>query len=194
MAEVEGQRFENGNNCRIVSYVSPDGLIEADTISITGEYPVGEFGEVWAKNEESHLLAKISSGSGRIAIRQVIDGEVVPTIIDLTPSNAVYIPADTWYGYQSGKGEEMTIDATFVPPFSPDHYKIASEETLRVLAAIHGLVKEELDSSDLTFLVEASPDVDDALGMVYGRLIEEGKDPDTLLQQYGIIEQNKEVK
>jgi hypothetical protein len=58
------------------------------------------------------------------------------------------------------------------------------EPTLESL--IWGVASEYLGKDDTEFMVELDPE--DRLGYVYGRLLENGEDPDEILQQHGIIE------
>ncbi len=55
------------------------------------------------------------------------------------------------------------------------------------LKALKELSAEYLDSDDVEFL-DGLDDEDGIISYVYGRLLEQGKDPDAVLAEYGVIE------
>jgi hypothetical protein len=129
MADVRGESFNNGEHVTITSFVSPDGNIEVSDISVSGEYP-GAFKEQWARNKHSNMLAKYVSGTGRIATREYIEGVPSVTVTEMTLSTAAYVPRGTWYSWQGDAGDPLVVDATFVPPFNADEYKLSTPELL----------------------------------------------------------------
>lgn len=130
MAEVHGEKFNNGDNCEMLSFVSPDKKIEMDVIDIDQEYPAGNFGEVWSKNGESNMLAVLIAGSGRIAVRETVQGITEVKVTEFGTHTSVYVPANTWYSWQSDTEERLTVAAAFVPPFDGDQYMIATTDEI----------------------------------------------------------------
>lgn len=129
MASVESHPFVNGEACWGISHVVGD--LELDVITIRGAYPESQSHfEAWARNKESHLLATAVSGVGSIATRSVVDGQLVIDRRPLDIGRGEYIPAGTWYTWESD-GDEMVVAATFHPPFDPKKYEIKTEEELQ---------------------------------------------------------------
>ena len=133
MSEVHGEKFSNGDNCEILSFVSPDGAVETSVIDIDQEYPEGTFGEVWARNERSSMLAVLIAGSGRIAVRESVNGTAAVGVTEFGSHTAAYVPAGTWYSWQSDPKERLQVAATFIPPFNSDQYTIATTEEITAI-------------------------------------------------------------
>lgn len=131
MAEVHGEKFNNGDNCEILSFVSPDRKIEMDIIDIDQEYPAGDFGERWSINERSNMMAILASGSGRIAVRETVEGVTKVVVTEFGVQNAAYVPAGRPYSWQSNPDERLMVTAAFVPPFEADQYRIMTTEELK---------------------------------------------------------------
>lgn len=130
MTEVHGEKFNNGDNCEILSFVSPDNAIEMDVIDIDQAYPAGDFTDVWAHNERSNMMAVLVAGSGRIAVRETFEGVTNVVVTEFGTHNAAYVPAGSWYSWQSDPQERLTVAAAFVPPFDPDGYSVATTEQI----------------------------------------------------------------
>lgn len=193
MAEIHGERFSNGENCDGYSFVSPSGQAEIDIIEIRGEYPEGKFGEAWTLNERSHLMAVMVSGTGRIAVREVVNGEPFVTVTDLKVTNAIEVPAETWYAWQADAPEDLVVAATFIPPFDPELYHTMTEHELQSMAGIYKLCQEHLGPDDSTWetILEDYPyDLEGAVQEVFNALIQrpDGQAPLATLKQYGVIE------
>lgn len=131
MSQIYGETFENGEGARIVAYVAPDNSLEQDFITVYGNYPIGEFGEVWARNEESKMIAAAIRGTGRIAIRQTVDGKTFLETMELQNGSAAHVPAGEWYAWQTDSGEGATSAVAFAPAFDKNKSRIATEEELQ---------------------------------------------------------------
>ena len=66
---------------------------------------------------------------------------------------------------------------------NPEH----DSEVLARHEALRGIVANYLDVDDAVFLDEMD-DEDERIGYVYGRLLEQGEDPDEVLLENGVIE------
>lgn len=55
------------------------------------------------------------------------------------------------------------------------------------LSGLKKLVAEQLDAADAEFL-DGIGDEAEMIGYIYGRLLLEGKDPDQVLEDYGVTE------
>lgn len=64
-----------------------------------------------------------------------------------------------------------------------------SEIEIRV--GLYDALVAHLDNDDKEFIDEIY-DLEERLNYIYGRLIEEGKDPDEILQQYGVLEEGEQ--
>lgn len=145
MSEIHGEKFNNGDTCEILSFVSPDGAIEMDVIDIDQEYPAGAFTERWSINERSNMMAILASGSGRIAVRETVEGVTSVRITEFGPHNAAYVPAGTPYSWQSDPKERLMVTATFIPPFDDQFYSVVTTDELKDTKD-DNLIHQTLDS------------------------------------------------
>lgn len=134
MGQIHGEQFTNTEVCRGTAFVGQD--VELDVITINGRYPSDNEAVTWARNERSDLVAKAIKGSGRIAIRRVVGGEVRQELVSLQAGygghteQAAHVPAGSWYAWESLNGESMTVVAGFSPPFHPDQYRVRTEQEI----------------------------------------------------------------
>lgn len=162
---ISGIPFENSRYCEGRSYVVPDAPTDLAIINISGPYPEG--GNT-ARKRECHEMVHVVSGFGSLAIRGA-------AMEELHAGDVVHVPPGTEFSWDG----HMQIAMACTPPFDPEQYEVLNWSGLKRLT-------EEYFPEDVEFVCEQ--DFDDALGSVYGMLVEYGEDPETVLQQYGVIE------
>lgn len=169
--KAEAHNFKNSDACEGVVYTAEYAPLDIATLSITGRYPEGG----WAMNEVSHEMVFVQRGLGWLALRD--QGK----LINLKEGDGVYVPAGERFAW----GGDMAIVMACYPPFSPDQYSVETYDTEHI--KLHMVALEYLDIEDIEFMMTELDEYEDQLGYVYGKLIEEGEDPDEILQEAEII-------
>lgn len=197
MGQLHGEEFTKGENTRIVSFVSADRSLELDEITIRNNMPEAPLGTKWLRNEKSRLVARASSGAGRIAVRHVVDGKTLHDRIELggpipgvAQQGAEVLPGQ-YYAWENDYNEPLIVDTAFSPAFDPEFYSERTEEEIQLREAMHHVADLYLEPDDLAFLDELG-DSDAILNYMYGRLLDTGQDPDEILKKFNVTEDKQE--
>lgn len=193
MGQLHSEEFTKGEGTRIVSFVAEDKSVELDEITVTKNMPEAPFGTVWLRNEKSRLIARAISGSGRIAVRTVVQGEVLQERMELgDPAQAAEVAPGQYYAWQNDYNEPLVVSATFAPAFDPELYVERSEEEIMRLDALLVIADTYLGADDVA-IVSTLKTSDSVLNFLYGRLLDVGQDPKSILGKFNNSEIKKEV-
>lgn len=188
MSIRSGEVIQNGETCTVTGvYTHPEGMYELEIVAVRGRYPdVADDEMTWARNTESRLTVRTLKGIGAIAIRGVGEYTLVERIPREGEQTAVDIPAGTYYAWMSKNGGEFSAIAISDPVVDEEKHEVKTESEILREEGMAQLALEHLTQDDKDFLQDL--DEEERVGYVYGRLLEEGEDPDEILIKFGVIE------
>lgn len=111
--KLAGQKFTNSSTCHGEAYAS-DAPLDMAEIVIDGRYPE----QAWARNHQSHEMARVMSGQGKLLLK---DGETM----EVSSNDVIHVRPDTWFAWEG----EMAILMACSPAFSPEQYELSGSIT-----------------------------------------------------------------
>lgn len=191
MGQIYAEEFSKGENTRIVSFVARDGSLELDEITVRNNMPEVRLGNAWLRNEKSHLVARAISGSGRIAVRQVVDGKTLQERMELgDPEHGAEVLPGQYYAWENDYNEPLVVAAAFSPAFDQEFYVERTEKEIQRREALEAVADVYLEADDLPAL-EALTDSHAILNYLYDRLLDVGQDPTDILKKFYVTEDKK---